>query len=237
MSISAENKRILEDRRKTEIMAAAKKLFFTCGFDGTSIEQIAQATGISKGLVYHYFKSKEKLLLSFYSEIESYLENLKKMENPLEALRKFGEDFLVNDVEKYSGAPLLQVFLISFAEHKFDISKYESANPILKDFGREYLATFFERGIEGGIFRKGDAKSYGDIYWSFLLGKLLPVKKGHESLGAKTCIKKLLYVGVLEFATVDKAAFANLPQRVVAVRMQNNSAKASTSRFCKTTCQ
>lgn len=69
------------------------------------------------------------------------------------------------------------------------------------------LRLFFPRKIEQEIFIKGDAKNYGDIYWSFLLGKLLPVKRGWESLGAKTYVKEIL--GVLKFAMVDKA---ELPQ-------------------------
>lgn len=77
---------------------------------GTSVERITAEAKISKGLFYHYFKSKEELLLSFYSEIRGYFENLKTYENPLDALKKFGCDFLANNEEEYKNAPLLQVF-------------------------------------------------------------------------------------------------------------------------------
>lgn len=175
-------------------MSTAKKLFFLHGFDGTSVEEITRKVGISKGLFYHYFKSKEELLLSFYGEIREYFENLKAYENPLDALRKFGCDFLANYEDEYKDAPLLQVFLITFADRKIDISKYEEENLIVKDFGREYLAKFFEKGMSKGFFRSGNEEDFGDIFWSFLLGKLLPVKKGNENKSAAIYIEEILSV-------------------------------------------
>lgn len=47
---------------KQKIFDAAIKLFESQGYFATSIEQITAEAGVSKGLVYHYFKSKEELL-------------------------------------------------------------------------------------------------------------------------------------------------------------------------------
>ncbi len=44
------------------IMIAALELFAHKGFYNTSVSQIAKEAGISKGLMYNYFKSKEELL-------------------------------------------------------------------------------------------------------------------------------------------------------------------------------
>lgn len=45
-------------------MRAALELFATEGFDVTSISKIAVKAGISKGLIYNYFESKEDLIRS-----------------------------------------------------------------------------------------------------------------------------------------------------------------------------
>lgn len=192
MSVSAENKIKLEQKRKSEIISAAKVLFYTYGFSGTNVDAIAKRAKISKGLIYHYFKSKVDILLSFSSEIKVYLENLEKEENPKDALIKFGEDFLVNDVEEYENAVPIQILLTTFANGEVDTSKYENHNPILCDVGREYLGKLFQRGIDLGIFKDGDAREYGDIYWSFLLGKLLPVKKGNENSNPEIYVKEII---------------------------------------------
>jgi AcrR family transcriptional regulator len=50
--------------RKQAIMNTALEEFASHGYDGTSISMIAKKTGVSKGLMYNYFKSKEDLLAS-----------------------------------------------------------------------------------------------------------------------------------------------------------------------------
>ena len=54
----------IRETRKKEIMDAALELFATEGFDVTSISKIAVKAGISKGLIYNYFESKEDLIRS-----------------------------------------------------------------------------------------------------------------------------------------------------------------------------
>lgn len=51
-------------RRETteKILSAALALFATHGFDATTISQIANAAGVSKGLAYHYFETKTDLV-------------------------------------------------------------------------------------------------------------------------------------------------------------------------------
>lgn len=184
----------IEDRRRAQIMAAAKRLFFERGFAGTSMGAVAAEAGVSKGLIYHYFESKEDLLLSFAGELDAYLRALREAGegDPAGALRRFGEDFLANGERAYEDVPPIQVLLISFADQDFDVSAHPEHNPILKDFGRGYLGAFFQRGMEKGVFRHGDARAFGDIYWSFLVGKLLLVKKGNESLGAAVYVDEAL---------------------------------------------
>lgn len=48
--------------RKKEIMDAALELFAQEGFYSTSISKIATKAGVSKGLLYNYFDSKEELI-------------------------------------------------------------------------------------------------------------------------------------------------------------------------------
>ena len=53
--------KIRESSRK-EILNAALELFAVNGFHATSISQIAEKAGVSKGLMYNYFASKDDLL-------------------------------------------------------------------------------------------------------------------------------------------------------------------------------
>jgi AcrR family transcriptional regulator len=47
--------------KRRQIMDGARKVFLAQGFDGASMGEIARAAGVSKGTLYVYFDSKEKL--------------------------------------------------------------------------------------------------------------------------------------------------------------------------------
>lgn len=66
---------------KGKIISAAWKLFYEQGYDGTTVDEIIEESGTSKGSFYHYFDGKDALLgsLSFlfdekYTELEPQLE-------------------------------------------------------------------------------------------------------------------------------------------------------------------
>ena len=50
-----------DSAKRRQIMHGARKVFLTQGFDGASMGEIARAAGVSKGTLYVYFYSKEKL--------------------------------------------------------------------------------------------------------------------------------------------------------------------------------
>ena len=54
-------KPVLEGGKRDEIIDAATQLFFTEGFEGTSVRMILGRVGGEVGMFYHYFSSKEEL--------------------------------------------------------------------------------------------------------------------------------------------------------------------------------
>lgn len=57
-----------KERRRQEILDAAKQLFFEQGFVATTMDQIAGRVELSKGTLYLYFKSKEELYIALLVE-------------------------------------------------------------------------------------------------------------------------------------------------------------------------
>jgi AcrR family transcriptional regulator len=62
MPRSTEQFEKIREQKKKLIMETALELFAKKGFDATSMSQVAQKAGISKGLAYNYFKSKQEIL-------------------------------------------------------------------------------------------------------------------------------------------------------------------------------
>jgi AcrR family transcriptional regulator len=58
---SAKNLGLVE-QKQTQIVEAACKLFFTKGFHGTNMREIAAESGMSMGQLYHYISSKDDIL-------------------------------------------------------------------------------------------------------------------------------------------------------------------------------
>jgi TetR/AcrR family transcriptional regulator, regulator of autoinduction and epiphytic fitness len=50
------------DRRKAEIIRVAIEMLATSGYQGMSLEGVAERTDIAKATLYHYFSSKEELM-------------------------------------------------------------------------------------------------------------------------------------------------------------------------------
>lgn len=73
----SQNEKIRIGTSKT-ILDASLKLFSKKGFDHTSVDDIAKSAKISKGLVYHYFKSKEQIL---YTLMKNSFDELMHMES------------------------------------------------------------------------------------------------------------------------------------------------------------
>src|SRR5918912_3567788 len=62
--IRPQRKRRSAEDRRSAILDSALEVFSKRGFNGASIDEIAQAAGISKALIYEHFPSKKDLHVS-----------------------------------------------------------------------------------------------------------------------------------------------------------------------------
>lgn len=55
--------------KKSKVIEVATKLFASNGFENTSMSNICLEANVSKGLVYHHFKSKEFILIEIFTSV------------------------------------------------------------------------------------------------------------------------------------------------------------------------
>ena len=74
---------------KGKIVSAAWQLFYRQGYDDTTIDEIVEASGTSRGSFYHYFEGKDALLSSLsYLFDEKYEELMETMDMSLSPIEK-----------------------------------------------------------------------------------------------------------------------------------------------------
>ena len=139
----------LKDIRKDEIIQAALAVLSERGSANITLDDIAKASGFSKGGITYYYSSKEALIMDVFEHFYSYVykrsyEEIAKHKNPLDKILSFIWIFDMNDYQAKTMYPLL-----------LDIM-------VLAAYNNEYRATFqgmvnawVKMGIE--ILEEGNA--------------------------------------------------------------------------------
>lgn len=133
----------ISEKRRKEILKVATKLFVKQGFDNTSMNQIVEQVGISKGLIYHYFADKDDL-------IDQVIANLV-------------QDALEKVEQKSKGVTGFSVKMAIFIDSWFElvflnsklVSNLSSCNRCslfaqIKDFYMEYFESYCEETLREG---------------------------------------------------------------------------------------
>jgi len=140
-----------ESAKRRQILQGARAVFLAQGFDGASMGEIARASGVSKGTLYVYFDSKDKLFEELTLEEKKCLaEVLFKLDpdNPdvRAELTELGASFL-----KYMAEPhhVSSVRMVIGAAEKFPRigQTFYQAGP---QRGIERLSAYFARQTEAG---------------------------------------------------------------------------------------
>jgi AcrR family transcriptional regulator len=96
-------KRLTAEQRRDSILDAALEVFASRGFHGSSIDEIAQAAGVSKALIYEHFPSKRDLHVSLLErhtqEIFVRLAEAAATSDPGEVRLRAGVDAFLEFVE------------------------------------------------------------------------------------------------------------------------------------------
>lgn len=154
-----------EDRRN-QLLDCAQYLFFTKGFDDTTIDDILATAGISKGGFYHHFRSKDELLFGVLDRMADTL---------------FGQLGAMEGSESASGLERLHQFLHLrsdyLKEHDyegqvefFSVMNDEKNSSLLAAFKRAvtkmavpHLSEIIQQGCDEGTFATSDAAAAAEM--------------------------------------------------------------------------
>jgi AcrR family transcriptional regulator len=154
----------LESKRRGQIISAARQVFSSKGYDGATVEEIAETAGVSKGLIYNYFRSKEDILLATAEALMSRFEEHMERMSTAEAT---ASDKILAAQHMHTGEMIkewdfVQIMLEFWSE---SVRRPEIARPYAQMFrhARTYLETTIENGIASGEFRPVAAKEVASL--------------------------------------------------------------------------
>lgn len=157
---------------RNKIHSAAIKLFAKKGFVATSVKDIAEGAGISIGLMYRHYKTKEDLFNELVSYAADGLDRIVKMfkegDSPVELIRQFTLEIL-NDLERDN----------EFAEFLMIMNQslnMEDPSPQIQNLNKlseammSQTARLIERGQNLGQFKPGNATEMAFFYFASIQG-------------------------------------------------------------------
>ncbi|MBQ0823777.1 TetR/AcrR family transcriptional regulator [Microvirga sp. HBU67558] len=167
-----------ENSKRRQILEGARKVFLAEGFDGASMGEIAKVAGVSKGTLYVYFDSKERLFAALTTEEKQGLaEVLFKLDandpDVRGVLKALGLGYL-----RRMGKPehISSIRMVMGAAEKFPHlgQAFYEAGPCQ---GLARLGAYFDRQVEAGRLSIEDthvaAQHFLDLCVSGMLRRLL----------------------------------------------------------------
>ena len=144
---------------RQQIIKEALQLFSVKGYFNTSINDVLEATGLTKGGLYGHFKSKEDIWHTVYHEAARIwksivLKDVRKIEDPLERIEKTiknaMEDYLGGEV--FEGGCFFANMLVELSGQSASMSKQ-----VLHGYLRfsRLLRLWLEEAEQKGLVKKG----------------------------------------------------------------------------------
>jgi AcrR family transcriptional regulator len=173
-----ERKEREKERRRQQIIVAAKRVFSEKGFNKATMEDIAKEAELSPGTLYLYFKNKEELYASLSLRILQYLNirithvNKEESLSPEQKVKSLMEAMF--DVYDFDPLIIINMFHLQSSETLKNLSP--SLLNEIKDLSKRSntaIAKIFEEGITKGIYIDRQPIALADIFWSMFSGVVL----------------------------------------------------------------
>lgn len=142
-----------KDAAVAAILSAAESEFARYGLQGARVDAIAKTAGVTKGLIFHYFESKEKL---FDAILRSSTESLQALIAEVEVSNASPDDLLRMLVEGFLRALIKRplsplIFTLEMIQNRGEHYRKLNAPSIHRTLKR-----VLARGVKQGCFRKLD---------------------------------------------------------------------------------
>ena len=191
------------EETRNRILMAAVDCFSERGYDVTSVAEICEAAGVSKGAFYHHFPTKQAVFLSL---METWLGGL---DEQLRALMDAAPDvpsgfahmsFLVGEVFTVAGGHL-PMFLEFWTQSMRDPTVWQVVIAPYRRY-QDLFAEFIQRGVDEGSLKRLDM-DYVDLLYCHRADRTTPIEETVWAMHNIIEWGKALYWGTSEWPAAD----------------------------------
>ena len=173
-----ERKEREKERRRQQIIVAAKRIFSAKGFNKATMEDIAEEAEISPGTIYIYFKNKDELYASLSIRILQHLnirlEHVKNQNDVNDEQRIASLKDALYDIYDFDPLILINLFHLQTSESLKNLSdELLSEIKRLSQSSLQIMSDIFSEGISTGVFIKANPNALADIFWALFSGVIL----------------------------------------------------------------
>ena len=186
------------------ILEQSMKLFFQKGYHGTSIDDITQATGVTKGALYWHYRNKEEVLKRIVEEYEKrYLNGLIQAVKEVKGsiLDQFEKFFRYNAAFPYYHPDLCVSFTTLSGEL---VGAHHPIEPEIRRINKKYqkfLSGLILQGRKEKIFKKELDPDYAALVLiAFQSGSLLHWSMNRGEIDGKAYVeigRKIMLSGLM----------------------------------------
>ena len=167
-----EQNELVRDERREQILSAALKVFAKKGFAATKISDIVARGGMSHGLVYHYFKSKEEIFYHLLKRaMETSAQSIRMVADmaisPLEKVRQTAR-YILGGMQDYEDSAYYFMIVV----HASVMEMPEEFKPLM-DISNTALGAFagiIADGQKGGELAEGDQVDMSIAFFAAIQG-------------------------------------------------------------------
>ena len=146
---------------KERILDAALTLFAENGYDGTSVEQIANIVGIKAPSLYKHYKGKEDILNALIDSAETWYEEMFGFENNIGEVPQSREEFIKVTMERISFTmrdPIIRKTRILLVQEQFRNERISEATTRHQLDGIQRMFAKIIKGMmDEGIVKSDDS--------------------------------------------------------------------------------
>ena len=167
------------DARRQEILAAARACFARYGYEGATVRRLEEATGLSRGAIFHHFRDKESLFLAVAEDDAATMVETVSRNGLVQVMRDLLERAASPDTTGWLGSQLEvsrrlrtdPAFAKRWAQRSAAVAeatrerlaRQREAGVLRDDVPIEVLARFLELAYDGLVLHLAMGRPAGDL--------------------------------------------------------------------------